>query len=435
MKRIQRRAAAVLALCLLIAGGMGFLLLRLALQGGRWAAYSANEHVYDRGVLAAGRLTDRNGVLLADAAHGDYRYAEEEAVRYASLHAVGDHRGQVAQTAFSLYAEKMIGYSPVNGTDGAGAEVTLSLDSRLQAGAWYALNGRRGAVVVLNYETGEVLCMVSSPSYDPLYGPRTEKDGMYINRCIGAAFIPGSVFKLVTLTAAREHMPDLLDRTFTCQGGLEINGETVHCTGVHGEQTVEQALANSCNAAFGQIAMELGGEVIRDTARRLGVEGALPYCGGETAAGRFDVASRRSAPEAWSGIGQYNDLVTPYAMARLCAAVANGGVAREAVLLAGEKGEETRLMEPETAEFIGQCMNYNVVYAYGKSNFPWLDLCAKTGTAELGDGSTHAWFVGYLQSGAPVAFAVMLERGGGGLAQAGAVANHVLQLANGYYSS
>jgi peptidoglycan glycosyltransferase len=122
-------------------------------------------------------------------------------------------------------------------------------------------------------------------------------------------------------------------------------------------------------------------------------------------------------------------------MARLCAAVANGGAAREAVLLAGEKGKETRLMEPETAEIIGQCMKYNVVYSYGKNNFPWLDLCAKTGTAELGDGTTHAWFVGYLKTGAPVAFAVLLEQGGGGLAQAGAVANHVLQLANGYYAS
>jgi peptidoglycan glycosyltransferase len=92
-------------------------------------------------------------------------------------------------------------------------------------------------------------------------------------------------------------------------------------------------------------------------------------------------------------------------------------------------------MDAETAEFVGECMNYNVVYSYGKNNFPWLDLCAKTGTAELGDGSTHAWFVGYLQSGAPIAFAVLLEQGGGGLAQAGAVANHVLQLANGYYAS
>ena len=89
-----------------------------------------------------------------------------------------------------------------------------------------------------------------------------------------------------------------------------------------------------------------------------------------------------------------------------------------------------------TAAALDEMMSYNVAYASGGEDcFPGLDLCAKTGTAELGDGTTHAWFVGYLQSGAPVALAVMLEQGGGGLAQAGAVANHVLQLANGYYAS
>ncbi|MBR6114141.1 MAG: penicillin-binding protein [Oscillospiraceae bacterium] len=435
MKRIRRRSAVTLALALLVLFGLGALLARLALRGGRWAAYSANAHVYHNGVLACGTLTDRNGVVLFSARDGEYAYAEEEAVRFASLHAVGDQRGNIGSTALGIFSGDLVGYSPVNGTDGTGGEVRLSLDSRLQAGAWYALNGRPGAVVVMDYETGEILCMVSSPAYDPLYGQRRDAEGMYINRCIGGLFIPGSIFKLVTLTAAAEHIPDLRSRTFTCNGSLELFGETVHCTGVHGEQTVEQALANSCNCAFGSIALELGGQVIRDTAERLGVAGSLPWYGGRTASGRFDVAARGSAPLAWSGIGQYNDLVTPYAMARLCAAVAGGGAVREGVLRAGDTGARSRLMDADTAGFIGDCMNYNVVYAYGKNNFPGLDLAAKTGTAELGDGSTHAWFVGYLRSGPPLAFAVLLEQGGGGLIAAGGVANHVLQLANGYYAS
>lgn len=433
--RLYRRTAAALILPLGILALLGVLLFRLWTSGADWAVYSANEHIYQNGRLSAGTLTDRNGVVLASAAGGEYTYAEEEAVRFASLHAVGDHRGNVDLTAMELYAGELAGYDPVRGTDGQGASVALSLDSRLQAGAWYALNGRRGAVVVLNYETGEILCMVSSPSYDPVYGPRTNADGYYINRTTGASFIPGSIFKLVTLTAAREHIPDLESRTFTCGGEIDYYGVPVHCTGVHGQQTIEQALANSCNVAFARLSVELGGSAIRQTAERLGIVGTLPFANGHTAAGRFDVAARGTAPEAWSGIGQYNDLVTPYAMARLCAAIANGGVAHEGTLLAGDTGAETRLMEADTAEFLGACMNYNVVYAYGKNNFPWLDLCAKTGTAELGDGTTHAWFVGYLRTGAPVAFAVLLERGGGGLLQAGQVAKHVLQLANGYYAS
>ena len=435
MKRITNRSACVLLLAALTVLGLALLGLRLWTDGGRWASYGANRHIYKNGALTGGTLTDRNGVVLAHAENGEYTYAQEEAVRFASLHAVGDHRGYIDRTALELFAGELAGYSFVSGTSGEGATVALSLDSRLQAGAWYALNGRKGAVVVMNYQTGEILCMVSSPSYDPMYGPRWDADGYYINRCTGAAFIPGSIFKLVTLTAAAESIPDLDRRTFTCEGEISYYGEPIHCTGVHGEQTIEQALANSCNVAFAKLTVELGGQKIAEAARRLGVEGSLPWCGGRTAAGRFDVAARGTTPEAWSGIGQYNDLVTPYAMARLCAAVANGGVAREGTLLAGETGTRTRLMDEETAAFLGACMNYNVVYSYGKSNFPWLDLCAKTGTAELGDGTTHAWFVGYLRSGAPVAFAVLLEQGGGGLAQAGSVANHVLQLANGYYTS
>ena len=435
MKKIRLRSFVVLFPAVLILFGLGALLARLWLHGGEWAAYSANEHVYRGGILAGGTLTDRNGVVLFTARDGEYRYADEEAVRFASLHAVGDQRGMVGGTALGAFSDELIGYSFARGTDGRGGEIALSLDSRLQAGAWYALNGRRGAVVVLNYETGEILCMVSSPSYDPAVGERRDADGLYVNRCTNGLFIPGSIYKLVTLCCACRNLPDLKSRTFHCDGELTVNGKTVHCTGVHGDQTVEDALANSCNAAFAALSMELGGERIRDTARALGVEGTLSWGGGTTAPGRFDVAARRTAPEAWSGIGQYNDLVTPYAMARLCAAIANGGTVHEGVLRAGTVGKTHRLMDEKTAAYIGECMRYNVTHSYGTGNFPWLDIAAKTGTAEMNDGSTHAWFVGYLRSGAPLAFAVLLEKGGGGLAQAGPVANHVLQLANGYYAS
>ena len=100
----------------------------------------------------------------------------------------------------------------------------------------------------------------------------------------------------------------------------------------------------------------------------------------------------------------------------------------------GGVGGGAVLMDAETAEYAGECMSYDVAYGYGRDRFPGLDLCAKSGTAEVGDGTTHAWFVGYLRTGAPVAFAVMLEHGGGGLLQAGGVANSVLQTVMEYYS-
>ena len=434
MKRIKQRARAALLLTILVAAGLAVFLVRLVKNGRAWATYRANESVYTNGVLDCGALTDRNGVILAQAGDGAYRYADDETLRLASLHAVGDYAGYIGTGALTAYADLLTDYSLLNGTTGGGETVALSLDAQLQTAAWQALAGRSGAVLVMNYETGELLCMVSSPSYDPNGAADESVDGIYLNRCLNALYTPGSIFKLVTLTAAVENLPDLREQTFTCEQSLSVGGDTVNCTGWHGNQTIEQALANSCNCAFAELSLELGPEALAAAAKKLGVSGTLTLDGRiETASGRFDAAEAGTSNEAWSGIGQYNDLVTPYAMLRLCAAIANGGAVCEPTLLLGGANGTTRLMAEETAGTVGDMMNYNVVYAYGRDRFPGLDLCAKTGTAELGDGTTHAWFVGYLQSGAPLAFAVVLERGGGGLLQAGPVANAVLQKASEIY--
>ena len=433
MKRIEHRSAIALLLALLLLLGMGFFLVRLVLCGGDWAAYSANQHIYQNGMLKNSTLTDRNGVILAQTANGTYRYADDAAVRMASLHAVGDYRGYV-DGALTNFADDLAGYSFITGTDGDGSTVALTLDARLQSAAWYALAGRSGAVVVMNYETGEILCMVSSPSYDPTGDPDTSIEGLFLNRCTGATFTPGSVFKLATLIAAYENIPDLAEQTFTCSQYLDLPGGTIVCTGWHGEQTVEQALANSCNCAFAEIAMELGSDTIAETAKRLGVAGSLKIDGASTASGQVESAEAGTSDEAWSGIGQYTDLVTPFSMARLCAAIANGGTLIAPTLRLNGTLRTDSLLSADAAAFLEESMSYAVTYGYGSDRFPGLDLCAKSGTAEVGDGTTHAWFVGYLRSGAPVAFAVMLEHGGGGLLQAGSVANSVLQTVMEYYA-
>ncbi len=432
MKRIKRRAAAALVLAGLLVIGLGIFLCRLYVHGGDWASYRANAHVFNsNGALVSGAITDRNGSALLCARDGVYSYAEDESVRLGSLHAVGDRRGYIGGTALSLFGEQLTGWTFMDGTPGGGVALPLTLDSRLQSAAWNALAGRPGAVIVLNYETGEILCSVSSPSYDPIRSPDMSVDGLFINRVTGGAFTPGSIFKLVTLVAAYENIPDLEDRTFACNKTMTIGPDVVSCSGRHKEETIEQALANSCNIAFGTMALEIGGEKLRETALRLGVAGSLPYHDTVTAAGRFDAAESGTSLEAWSGIGQHTDLVTPYAMARLCAAIANGGVVREPCLLLGGSCGSTRIMSGETAAFMDECMSYTA-----STHYPFMsdmDAGAKTGTAELGDGTAHAWFVGYLRSGAPLAFAVLVERGGEGYSQAGSIAHTVLEKALEYY--
>ena len=433
MKKIQRRAysALLVALCLLC--GMGVYVWRFATQSRAWAGFSANQAVYENGRVVTGTISDRSGLVLASVSDGKRTFSEDAAIRTACVHAVGDREGNIGTGALRLFAEQLSAYSPVTGLAPGGGTVTLSVDAALQTEALAALAGRAGTVALMDYKTGEVLCMVSSPAFDPDAGiDETDKryDGAYLNRCISAAYPPGSVFKLVTLAAALETVPDLYERRFDCTGSTVVDGNTIKCTGVHGSQTIEQALANSCNCAFAALALELGGETLARYAADLGVSGSLSLNGAATTPGRFDAAGDGSAALAWSGVGQSTDLVCPLAMLRFSAAVANGGTAIQPTLLAGEKTEAHNIMSTDMAEKLKAMMNFNVVSAYGEWNFPGLKLCAKSGTAEVGDGTSHAWFTGFLDDEAhPWAFVVLIENGGGGARNAGPVANTVLQKA------
>ena len=436
MRKIKNRAYFAMLIALGLVFGLCIFAVRLFADGEDWVMLRANQSVFNEGVLDTGKVTDRNGVLLASAGNDVFTYAEDETVRRACFHAVGDFGGNVGSGAISAFDYKLAGYDPVNGVasiSGSGGNVKLSIDSQLNTVAYNALAGRRGAVLVSNYKTGEILCMVSTPSYDPNNPPDLSDpayEGVYMNRCLGATYTPGSVFKLVTLSAAIENIPDLYTRSFYCAGSVEVGGDVVHCSGTHGEQTIEQALANSCNCAFSEIAQELGADTINSYAEKYGFLKNLNVSGIDTIAGSINKAETGTSNLSWMGIGQYNDLISPISMLRFVSAIANDGVAKEPVILKNGYSASDRLLESTTAEKLKEFMSYNVAYAYGAEKFPNLKICAKTGTAEVGDGSSHAWFVGFLDDDEnPLAFTVVVENGGGGLANAGPVANAVLQAA------
>ena len=436
MKKISRRAGFALIIAAALILGLALYSVRLFNDGDDWVMLRANQSVFKDGVLDTGMVTDRNGVVLARAGNGVFAYADDASVRIACLHAVGDYAGNFGTGALSAFDDELAHYNFFDGvttlSDGGGI-VRLSIDSALNVAALNALAGRRGAVLVSNYETGEILCMVSTPAYDPNSPPELEQpayEGVYLNRALNATYAPGSVFKLVTLAAAIENVPDIYTRSFECQGSVRVGGDTVNCTGVHGAQTIEQALANSCNCAFSELSQELGADTLEKYAKQLGFLDSLDISGIETAAGSFEKAETGTSDLSWSGIGQYNDLVAPIAVLRYVSAVAAGGTVKEPVLIKDRKGNETKLLEYSTAAKIGEMMSYNVSYSYGTWRFPELDMHAKSGTAELGDGSSHAWFAGYIDDDEhPLAFTVIIERGGGGLANAAPLANTVLQAA------
>lgn len=438
MKKVKRRTMSLITLVLIIAAGMSFYVYRYFTQGEAWATFLSNQAVYSEGRLMVGTVYDRNGVMLASVEDDKRVYAEDSTVRKATLHAVGDAYGNIGTGALTAFASRLIGYDTINGaysTDNKGGKLYLSIDSELNAAAYEALDGRKGVVAVCNYKTGEIICMVSSPSYDPNNPPEDvsgdEYEGVYINRFLSSAYTPGSTFKLVTLTAAIETMPDLFDKTFTCEGSVMIGGDWITCTGYHGDIQIEEALAVSCNCAFAELGVELGGDVLARYASLLGLTNSFEIDGIATASGNYDIAPDGSNELGWSGVGQYNNAVNPATMLRFVSGIANDGVAVQPTLIRGASSKSQRLISSSTADTIAQLMNYNVYYTYGKDNFPGLELYAKSGTAEVGsDKNPHALFTGFIRDeDHPYAFFVIVENGGSGSRVAGAVANAVLQAA------
>lgn len=439
MTKIRKRAASVLVLIALLLTGVGFYVFKYFTDGAAWASFASNQTVYTNGVLTAGKITDRTGLVLWQGKDGHAAYNDDSLIRKATLHAVGDRWGNIGTGAVYAFKKKLTGYNPITGAysmTGSGGKVTLSINAELTADAYSLLNGRKGTIAICDCDTGEALCMATSPSYDPDNMPdsfdSSEYDGVYINRFLSASYTPGSIFKLVTMAAAIENIPDLFDKTYYCEGSYQVGGDVVKCTGTHGTLTAEDALAVSCNCAFAQISLELGSDVIAEYADKYGITDSIVIDGIETASGRFDKAESGSVDEAWSGIGQYNDLVNPAVMLRLMAAIANGGRAPELTLTArSHKAGTDRIMKESTAEKLGEMMNYNVYKSYGEGNYPGIEMHAKSGTAEMGlDVSPHALFVGYgVKNGKTLAFFIIVENGGYGSSVAGGIASQIMQRA------
>ena len=423
MKQITNRAVSVLLLAAFVIVGTLLYVFRYVDHGQDWAAAYSRENAG-----ASGALIDRNGVVLASYSPNESLFQEDEELRRANYHVTGDYYGRTGTGLLTDYQD----YSLLTGSSRSrNAVLYLNVDSELNRRAWQVLDGRSGAVLVTNYKTGELLCMVSSPTIDPLEAEPDPPEGAYLNHCLAASFVPGSVFKLVTAAAAIEKIPDLNERRFLCEGAVEIAGVEIVCSGYHGEQTFEEALSNSCNVAFSQIAIELGQEAMVKKVRDLGFLDSQRLDGIPTVAGSFPTDFVGDPELGWAGVGQSTDLICPYAMLRYVSAIANDGVLLGPQLVRdGSTGTAERLLKTETAKDLQRLMHYNVVNGYGEYRFPGLALCGKTGTAERGDGSSNAWFVGFLADEEhPYAFVVMIERGGSGLGAAGSAANEILQFA------
>ncbi len=435
MNRIARRTGITVLLTLLLIAGFAFFVTEYVTQANEWVLFSGSPHIYSGGNIGTGRVIDCKGVLLLDM-EGGRTYGQSAAVRKSTLHWLGDRYGYISAPALPYYSAQLAGFDLVNGVYSYGENTgiaKLSISSQLQTVALEALDGRRGTVAVYNYKTGELLCAVTSPTYDPDNAPDVENDttgaydGIYLNRFTQSVYIPGSIFKIVTLAAALETVEDIRQQTFYCDGVYTIGSDKITCEAAHGSQDIQQAFRNSCNTAFAQVALQVGAEKMEEYTQAFGLTEGVVFDGITTAKGNYQAVGAADANVAWSGIGQYNDQVNPCAFLTFVGAIAGEGKGAQPYLVSqifvglsrtynADTQMGKRIMSASTAKTVAEFMRSNVEQKYGDSNFPGLTVCAKTGTGEVGgDQKPNAMLAGFVQDPEyPWAFIVFVENGGYG---------------------
>ena len=435
MNRIARRASVLLVLILLLLGGTVFFMGEYIADSDDWILFSGSPHVYEGNKISLGVITDNSGGLLADLRDGRTYYGSEQ-LRKSVLHWVGDRKGNVNVPFVTHYATELMGYGAVNGIYSYGdtyGSLQLTLSGQVQTAVLKAMGDRVGTVAVYNYQTGQILCAVTTPTFDPDNVPDIEGDatgtytGVYMNRFTQSKYIPGSIFKIVTLATALETIPGIQDQRFTCTGTYIIQNGDITCERAHGTLTLKEAFSNSCNCAFAQIAEQIGSEKLERYVKLFGITEPVTFDGLTTTAGNFEAVGSTAEQIAWSAIGQHKDQINPCAFLRFIGIIAGGGVGTEPYVVssvavgnretysAATKHTE-RLISQSTAQILQEYMANNVQTKYGADRFPVASVCGKSGTAEVGGGKApNALFTGFINdSRYPYAFIAVIEEGGYG---------------------
>lgn len=430
--------------------------------GGRWLSNPYNPRINSQKQnVIMGTLTDRDGTVLAYTdSEGARRYNNSRDTRLATCQVVGDSGGKVSTGADTFHAQYLLGFKSnvlervmdaFTGTPQRGDDVQLTISERLSRYISEQFPaGKRGAVVVMNYKTGEILSMVSMPQFDPtdVSGALDDEEaGALVNRCTQGMYPPGSTFKIVTLVSALENLPDLEDFAFDCTGYYPVGNYSVTESAAHGVQSLSDAFTHSCNTTFAALSQELGYRMLGDTAQKLGFNENFLFNDLIVYNSSYPIDDLSPEDLAWSAIGQGRVLTTPLHMALIASTIANGGVMNEPRLLrtitTAQGGQRalptaaagTRVMKEETAQRVEQEMIRVVKSGTGTraalSN--GYVVAGKTGSAEASNDKSiqaHAWFVGYITNdNAPYAISVVVENGGSGGGVAAPLARKTLQKA------
>lgn len=338
-----------------------------------------------------------------------------------------------------------------------GDNVVTTLDVKLQQAAYDALGDRKGAVVVMEPDTGKILAMVSKPDFNPnTIAADWEAinadagSSRLVNRATQGQYPPGSTFKIITALAYWRQHNTFDGYHFDCVGEVSNGGYTIHCyhNSAHGSLDFPTAFAKSCNTAFAQIGVDLNKEEYRNTVDGLLFNQKLPL-DMPYRKSRFDLDTKTAdALTMQTAIGQGNTLVSPMHMAMITASIANGGnmmtpylVDRVETYTGATVKSFTpkaykKVMTAQEAAKLNELMA-GVVEGGTASSLAGrgYTVAGKTGTAEHGDVSVttpHSWFVGFSNVENPdIVVSVIAEESGAGSEIAVPIAGKIFDA---YYS-
>jgi len=323
-----------------------------------------------------------------------------------------------------------------------GNNIKLTIDTNIQKAAYDALGNQKGAIVILNAETGAILAMVSKPSFDPNTIDqnwdqlRSDSNSPLLNRASQGLYPPGSILKTMIADAALKENVTTTKEIFYCPGFLKIDDTyTLYESHdeVHGKINLQEALDESCNVTFATLALRLGDAKLADTFDRFGFSKTFDNEIDEPKIQLPEFKKLSDGEIAQVGIGQSTVLVTPLRMALLASAFINHGTIMKPYLIdeilspdgfvlkktATEKWlEATTAQRADTIEsFMKSVVKHGTATRAAVSG---IDVAGKTGTAENSSGDSHAWFIGSAAlPSQDIAFAIIVENGDfGGLAAA-----------------
>ena len=442
-KEIKRIIVVLVGFCLLFVGLIVYMSYFQIFKAEVVKNNSYNKRLWiNEESILRGSIVDRNGKTLVYSEKKDDSYVRHYKYGRLYSHVIGYSHRQYGKSGLELHYNNTLlninENSAINEiknivmSNTEGNSIKLTIDHELQEKARSLLDGKKGSIVAMNPQTGEIYTMVSVPDFD-VSNLKSEWKNIsedisspLLNRSTQGLYEPGSTFKVITAIAAINS--GRIDEKYECTGSIVIDGKKFNDYNNKGHGTIglKQALAYSCNTYFVAKSMEISKEEIGELTNKFMINKVIPF-ELPTKEGQYPYKGNvKKTDIAASFIGQGKVVVTPLNMVLIASGIGNGGQIMEPTLIKQIISKKDRVIKNNEPKILSQGTNGIIANEIkdmmvevvksgtGKNaSIKNVQVAGKTGTAENSSGKSHAWFIGFAPADNPkIAVAVLLEEDG-----------------------